>query len=761
VSGQKRSASFTPLNAGIWSPELWGRQDLARYPAAQADALNMIPLVLGGQTRRPGTLDIAATNDNAAAWLGRFVFNEDQSYILEWTPGKLRFVERGALIQSGGTPYQIATPYSAQHLPLIRSAQSADVVYLACAGMRPYKLSRYGRTNWTLEPVTFRDGPYRDPWPSMPAASLSGGVMMFTADVATADWIGQCVRVRIDGKWYWLRITGFTDAQHIAVASEDGATPPPVPGPAGDTILDTITTEVGSGETYTLPNSWLPYMTGVSSVDIRVDTQALTGGQHYTLGDDRLTLDFTPPLLRGSTISIVNRSLSARPAASATGLVEDWRAPAWGGDRGWPQALALFEQRTWWAGPPAEPLSEWGTFSGDYEMFRPTEEDGKVLGDSGIYMIAADQEVAEIRWLMPGETLAMGTAGGEYVIRASDLGEALTAENANIRPATSEGSARVEPIRAGKAIAFVGLGGRNLHLLAYSAETDDMQAPDAAQMAEHLLEAGIVQIAWCRRPWSLLWCLLSDGTLASCTYSPRDQVMAWMAHRVTDGRVLSIASVPENGVDALYLVTERTGPDGQTRRRMERMADRWRRAQGEMDGSRAQLLDAAITVVSNTDIEEVTGLSHLEGRTVAIWADGARQPPQTVVNGRVPLDIQARRVHVGLSVPWYLETLDLDQGSAIGTGADKRKSIKGIGVYVLDTCAADVRVISDGQAGPPTELPARRADQPVNAGVVPYRGYLKPNIPGNQADSIRVRVEGDGPSPATILSLAITMDTQA
>ncbi len=760
MSGQKRSASFTPLNAGIWSPELWGRQDLARYPAAQADALNMIPMVLGGQTRRPGTLDIGATNDNAAAWLGRFVFNEDQAYILEWTPGKLRFVERSAFIQSGGAPYQRTTPYQAQHLPLIRTAQSADVVYIACRGIRPHKLSRYGRTSWTLEPVTFRDGPYRDPWPSMPAANLSGGIMDFNGDVATADWIGQCVRVRIDGNWYWLRITGFTDARHIAVASEDGATPPPVPGPAGDTIIDTITTTVGSLDTYVLPVSWLPYMTGVSSVDIRIDTQALTGGQHYTLDDDRLTLHFTPPLTPG-TLSIINRSLSARPAASATGLVEDWRAPAWGGDRGWPQALALFEQRTWWAGTPAEPLSIWATFSGDYETFAPTEQDGKVLGDSGIYMIAADQEVAEIRWLMPGETLAMGTAGGEYLIRASDLGEALTAENGNIRPATSEGSAPVEPVRAGKAIAFTGLGGRNLHLMAYSAETDDMEAPNAAQLAEHLLEATITRTVWCKRPWSLLWCLLADGTLASATYSPRDQVMAWCAHRVTDGKVLSIASVPEDGVDALYLVTERTGQDGQPRRRLERMANRWRRAKAEMDGGRAQLLDAAITVYSDTDMEEVGGLDHLEGREVAIWADGATQPAQTVTGGRVPLDIPARLAHIGLSVPWYLETLDLDQGSAIGSGADKRKSIKGLAVYLLDTCAATVRVVADDIPQAPTPLPVRRADQAVNAGVVPYRGYVRPSIPTNQADSIRVRVEGEGPAPATVLSLAITMDTQA
>jgi hypothetical protein len=54
---------------------------------------------------------------------------------------------------SGGTAervYEIVSPYSEADLPFIKFAQQADVVYLACTGFMPRKLSRYGSTNWTI-----------------------------------------------------------------------------------------------------------------------------------------------------------------------------------------------------------------------------------------------------------------------------------------------------------------------------------------------------------------------------------------------------------------------------------------------------------------------------------------------------------------------------------------------------------------------------------------------------------------------------------
>lgn len=749
----KSAVAYNNLNGGIWSPLLRGRTDLARYPTAATDSLNMLPLTLGPVTRRPGTHDIAATNENAAAQLGRFVFNDDQAYILEWSPGWLRFIQRGGLIMAGGSPYRIASPYGSSHLSAIRGAQSADVVYLACRGVRPHKLSRYGLTNWTLTPVVFRDGPYRDPWPDMGSVTISGTNASFSAPVLDAGWQGQCLRIKVDGAWYWKRIVSVVNATAAVVVTEAGAEAPPILGPEGDTVTDTVHADGTNGETVTLPAAWAPMV--ASGLLVTWDTQKLTAGTDYTLDEDGVTLRWTNPLPPLSEITIVNLRLATREISVTNGVITDWRAPAWGGSRGWPATVALFEERTWWAGTIAEPLSLWASVTGDYEVFSPTEKDASVLDDNGLYLIAADQEVSEIRWLMPGQTLAMGTAGGEYLVRASELGEALTAANVNIRPETTEGTADVEPLRIDAGIVFVRRGGQGVHVLTYDADQDGLITPDLAQLAEHLLTPGVTGLAWCRLPFRLLWCLLGDGTLASLTYAPRDQVTAWSRHVLQDARVLSIASVPEPAGDALYLVTERTGPDGTVRRRVERMADRWEPRQGETDARRALYLDAARSR-SGPATTQVTGLDHLEGRLVEILADGAVVPSQIVTGGAVKLESAAAIIHVGLPAAWYHETTDIDTGGPIGTGQARPKALTSLHVLVHATVGASVRLIQDGKPAPrATDMQLRRAADPMDTAPQLVSDWVYVDVANSAATSLRLRIEGQSCLPATVLSVAL------
>lgn len=750
----KRAVAYSNLNGGIFSGELRGRVDLARYPTAATDSLNCLSLTLGPVTRRPGTHDIAATEGNAAAHLGRFAFNNDQTYILEWTPGWLRFVQRGGLIMAGAAPYRIASPYQAPHLSAIRSAQSADIVYLACRGMRPHKLSRYGATNWTLAPVVFRDGPYRDPWPGMPAVTLLGNTMTFATAVATADWVGQCIRFQIDGSWYWRRITAYHSPTSITALVEPGAD---VPGLVGQTQASTsivVNGDGSNGEIIPLPPAWHPVLSA-DNLRVTVNTLTLTPTLHYVVQGGGTAVRLLQPALPHVTVTIVNLLLAADPVEVVTGMISNWRAPAWGGARGWPAAVALFEQRTFWSGTDAEPLSTWASVTGDYETFSPTETDGKVLDDNGLYLIAADQEVAQIKWLMPGDNLWMGTAGGEYICRASELSEALTPANANIRPQTTEGSADVEPIRIDGAIVFVSRDGHGVHTLTYSPDADGMVTPDLTQLAEDVTEAGVVAIAWCRRPRRVLWCLLADGTLASLTYSPADQVSAWNRHTMQDAKVLSIASIPEPGGDALYLVTERAGPVGVIRR-IERMADRWKPVRGETDARRAMLLDAARSRTGGTAVSVLSGLDHLNGRIVHVLADGADIPPRMVTGGAITLDQPAYVIHAGLPVAYFHETTDIDTGGPIGTGQGRAKSITGLSVLVHATVGGSIQLIADGKPqGRPTPMPLRGAADPMDTAPQLVSGWVPVDVSNSAGRALRIRIEGQNALPATILSLAI------
>ncbi len=83
-----------------------------------------------------------------------------------------------------------------------------------------------------------------------------------------------------------------------------------------------------------------------------------------------------------------------------------------------------------------------------------------------------------------------------------------------------------------------------------------------------------------------------------------------------------------------------------------------------------------------------TNLSHLEGKTVCIVADGAQHAQQVVTGGTITLSREATVVHIGLKYIAYLETNDLEGGGINGTAQTKRKSVFAIGFRFLHSLYA-------------------------------------------------------------------------
>lgn len=148
------------FNAGEWSPLLYGRTDLPKRRNAAGPSLNYVATLQGPQTRRPGTAYAATAADNTNVRLQRFEFSTTQAYVLEFTPGKIRFYVNGGQLLSGGLPYTVTTPYTAGDLPGLCFTQSADVLYIVHPSYPPKTLNRLSATNWTLTNMAFVDGPY-------------------------------------------------------------------------------------------------------------------------------------------------------------------------------------------------------------------------------------------------------------------------------------------------------------------------------------------------------------------------------------------------------------------------------------------------------------------------------------------------------------------------------------------------------------------------------------------------------------------------
>jgi hypothetical protein len=214
------AAQLSNFTAGELSPRLDGRNDLAKYSAGCATVENMVIYPHGAAARRPGTTFIAEVKTSSAKTrLIPFEFSTTQTYILELGNQYMRFYRDNGQILSGGSPFEISTPYLTAELFDIKFAQSADVMYITHPNHQTRKLSRTGHTSWTLTAVDFTNGPYLDTNTSTTTITASahtvGTGRTFTASANTfaSTDVGRLIRFR-DG---YAKVTGFTSATVVTV----------------------------------------------------------------------------------------------------------------------------------------------------------------------------------------------------------------------------------------------------------------------------------------------------------------------------------------------------------------------------------------------------------------------------------------------------------------------------------------------------------------------------------------------------------------
>lgn len=169
------------------------------------------------------------------------------------------------------------------------------------------------------------------------------------------------------------------------------------------------------------------------------------------------------------------------------------------------------------------------------------------------------------------------------------------------------------------------------------------------------------------------------------------------------------------------------------------------------------VVPASLQGVATTDwclaVDQVTGLTHLEGKTVGIFADGNVYDQVTVSGGvaSLPTGKTGCIIHVGLPYTSTLETLDLEL-PAQQSLSDKRKRINRVITQVYQT-----RGIYGGvDVGNLEEFKGRQWSDNYNA-IAPRDGKYEASCSTLWDDTGRVIIEQRDPLPATILSVAMNV----
>ena len=739
--------------AGELSPRLEGRTDISAYKNGCKTLQNYGVWSHGGAFKRPGTKFISTAGDfKQTINMIPFIYSVEQTYVLELGNEYMRFFTDGGIILASGSssPYEVTTLYSSDEVDDVKYVQNADVMYIAHSDVHPQKLTRYGHDNWTIEDMPVINGPWREEnltTTTITPSATTGGVTLSGSDnIWNAEHVGAYYKFRgtqseykeITAQNTWTDTILSVDRNDQLLIEMKGTWVATVTlqrsSDEGDNWIDVYQHTANAAVSLTEEVSddvW--YRLGVKTGDYTSGTVKATLGKLDQYGYV-LIQEYTSPTLVSGTV------IAELPSADATAR---WSESAWSDYRGYPSAVAFYEERLIFAGTKDAPQTIWGSQVDDYENFEPGVND-----DDAYTFTLASNNVNKIQSMVDSSVLHIFTTGGEW--RMGEVDVATTPTNITVRRETTYGSNSVQPIPISNVVLFMQSGGKKLRQRYYNYEPEQWISPDISVLSEHLLYGGIEEMCYCDQPDPTIWMLRTDGVLAGCTFDLSQKVIAFH-ELITDGEFESITSIPHSGRDELWACVKRETSSGTTTRFIEQFqTTKWDTL------VESCFLDSAISY-SGVPATTVSGMDHLEGLEVGVTTSGAVHPNVTVTDGIITLEYEAGQITAGLEYTAVLETMDVEVINQYGTSQAKTKAIPVVDIRFYNTINAKV--------GPTTDnidiIPFRSAGDPMGVAPPLFTGIKQLRFPKGWDKEVSVCIISDSPTPIHILSIIPTISASS
>ena len=731
----KASPALTNFNTGEFSPLLEGRIDFDRYQNGCVLMENFIPTVQGPAVRRGGTRYVATVKNQASrVWLQSFEFSQDQAYVLEFGDQYIRFFTQNGQLVSGMTPVEVATPYTqatlfnADGTCRLRFAQSGDFLYITHPLYQTRILKRTSPTTFVLDLFEPIGGPFKgidpDNTVTVYASAETGSGITITA---TAP----------------IFLTGHIGSLFLIEARDLSSVVAWEPGKA----VSLGNLRRSDGKTYLATNAATtgavkPVHSRGTLSDGAVNWEFLHAGFGWVkitgIGGGGTT----------ATANVISRipNDAVGPGSPTT----RWSFSSWSGVDGWPAAVTFFRERLCFA----RGQRLWMSTAAGFDDFSARNTAGEVAADQAISLEVASGEINDIQWLHPDRELIAGTAGGEFTIGELTNGDPLGPGNVKVQLQSRFGTRGVPPVGSGASTLFLLRAGTKLREISYEFASDAYQTRDATTLSEHITKPGLIDMDYAIDPYSVVWCVRSDGLLLGFTWNNEEQVKGWHRHQLGgNGAVETVAVIPkpDNTGDQVWMVVHRT-IGGQTRRYVEYMENPWERGQQQAD---AFYVDSGLTY-SGAPASTISGLSHLNGLLVDILADGAPHPQVTVSGGQVTLQRPASKVQVGLPCQPRLWTMRLEAGAGDGTAQGKTKRIHKVTFRVIDTAGLLVGPDASRLQEVEFRVPGDQMDAPPPL----FTGDKLVSWPSGYETDARMYVTNNKPTPLTLAAIYPQVVTQ-
>jgi len=747
-------ASLNSFNAGELSPKMAGRVDVSQYSKGCRTLRNFLVTPYGAAERRPGTKFLCpAKHADKKIRLIRFVFSSTVSYVCEFGDHYIRFIKDDAQVVYGGAVLELVSPYGENDLAKIKFVQSADVMTLVHPDYPPQELKRTAVNYFTLTAKEYEYPPALDPnldddhtlTPSDRTGDITLTASHDTFEQGNAGGYYQLIHTRQENEISKdFTANGTSDSLEVF-------------GYWTFTTHGTWTGTLTIQRSFDGGTTWKDYRTYSSARDSNTSTSGEEEEENvlYRLKMEDYAQSDTGTLRRCRCLFVnpdfvttgVVKITAVTDATHASGTVirklggteatHEWNEGAWSNRRGFPRTIAFFEERMIFGGTAYRPQTVWGSKTNDWDNFLTGSKD-----DAGLEFTLAGDTVNTISWMCQHTALVIGTEDSEWTLSASDANTALTPSNFRARRQSVYGSSGIAALMVGDVILFVQRGGRKVREFVYTWEKDGYTSPDLTILADHITKSGIAETALQQLPDNILWCVLNDGTVAGLTYERDQEVVGWHKH-TTDGKFLSCCVIPDGNEDKVYFAVERNGS-----RMIEVMGSRNVSSAEDsfyVDSGRAY----------QGYLTDLTGLYHLNGKTVKILADGAVQRDKVVANDGVHLDLPASKAAVGLPYESLISPMPIEIETQNGQSVLRKKSVSELRLRVYDSVGGRVRCGGDSWQ----KIISRDVlEDDMDKAIAPKNDTVVLNMLAGHETSTTIEIAQDDPLPFNLTSLVATYD---
>ncbi len=683
----KSTISYPDFSGGEVSPKLYGRFDLAVYYRGARRVENFISQVTGPAFNRTGTVFASATRDNAKAFMWTFKFTDTAAYALEFTPLFIRFYKNDGLITETAqaiTGISQANPGVLTYSGADNYANGDRVIIEGVVGMTEVNNNEYEVANVNVGANTFElSGTNTTSF----TAYSSGGTVRVITEVATTYTADDLFDLKFaqngadlyivhpsfnPKKLTYTSSTSWAFASHSPTALTLGASD----YPSAVALYEQRLIYGGS-----LNNPQTLYFSKSGDVDDFTTGTAVDDGIAYTVvgggtiewlrGTDRfLAIGGFEDVLKatgGIDDVITPESISVKPTNSYG--VADINPIGKGSQIFYMQKNGLimrsleydFTQDAFFPADRttvADHITGTGITQLSFEEGRPNivwaiRSDGQL---SGMTLEDSEDISGWHRHITDGSFISITS-----IPRASDYDQTWVCVERTIDGSTNY---------------YIEFFEDQVSFVRREDYVDTTEAADDAKYARLIFEQ---QKDYIYMDSALTFDGSQVGTDASATLTPA----------ATSG-----TSVTFTASAAVFASTD-VGKQ------------LWRKSASGDEYGVAEISSYTSTTVVTCEILEdfesttaipagewylttnsVSGLSHLEGESLSIAADGGQHSSKTVASGVVALDRQATVVHVGLPYISYLESNDVEGGGTDGPAQSKKKSLSAVGFRFLDSLFA-------------------------------------------------------------------------